>query len=152
MTTIEEYREKVKDYKNLIVENKKKHYSKNYKGFLKMVERHDKKPEIKKVKLMPEVLTYDFEEGCYIPIEIQHYNKKWNGINLKCLKQREDNQTKNIFGEYGSKFCLSNNGKICLSRKGKNVLEKKKNNEKNKIYTTHRETKRHANDGYDDDQ
>lgn len=121
-----DYRAMVKAHKEEINDLRKKHYTKRYKGFLKMLYRQDAKPDINKVVLSPQVLTWSSKKGAYVPVKIKFWNNKWNGMNLKTLTHRENNQTKDIFGVWAPTRTLNNDGKYVLTREGRKLLNKKK--------------------------
>lgn len=99
--------------------------SKNYKGFLKMERRQNSKPTIKKV-VIKGLFTYCSEEGKYVPLEAEHFNNHWNGMNLKVLCRRENNMLKSYTGMY-AKININKDGKHILSRHGKSILKNKIN-------------------------
>lgn len=124
--SIEAYRAIVQAHREEIRELRKKHQTKRFKGFLKMVQRQDNKPEIKKVVLKPEVLTWSRKKGVYVPVKIKFRNRKWNGMNLKELANRENNQTKDILGVWKPTRKLNNDGKYILTDEGRRVLNRKR--------------------------
>lgn len=100
-----------------------KHKSKLHKGFKKQVQRQDLKPDFAKVEINPIILSWDDDEGMYLPLKAQYYNRKWNGINLKNLYHSFTPVEPNSMY---SKRRINKEGKYTLSMHGKSILAKKR--------------------------
>ena len=106
---------------------KKKHYSKNYKGYLKQYKRQSNKGTVSEIEIKPIILTYDSDEGAYIPLVRRVRNTWVRDTNLDWLCSQNDNQTKEFF-YYNPKITLNSEGKAILGKRGKKILEKRKTN------------------------
>lgn len=100
-----------------------KHKSKLHKGFEKQVARQDAKPSIKYIEVKPTILSYDEEEGKYLPLKKTVWNNKWNGMNLKNIANSFSQTMPNWFNSHRR---LTKNGKYKLSIRGKQYLNRKK--------------------------
>lgn len=106
---------------------KKKHYSKNYKGYLKQYKRQLNKGAVSEIEIKPTILTYDSDDDAYIPL-IRRVRNTWiRNTNLDWLCSQNDNQTKEFF-HYNPKITLNSEGKAILGTRGKKILEKRKTN------------------------
>ncbi len=99
-----------------------KHKSKLYKGFEKQVRRQDAKPSDVEIKLPTAIELPTNFKGVYTHTLIVS-NSKWNGMNLKVLRNRLD--INRVGGMYG-KFTLTTDGKYKLSIHGKSLLRKRR--------------------------
>lgn len=99
-----------------------KHKSKLHKGFEKQVQRQDNKPNELKIKLPIAVKLPKNFKGKY-KHSITVYNSKWNGMNLKNLKNSFT--ILRVGGMYG-KFIINSEGKYKLSIHGKQLLKNKR--------------------------
>ena len=97
-----------------------KHKSKLYKGFEKQVKRQDAKPSEVEIILPCSIKLPKNFKGVYTH-SIVVSNNKWNGMNLKVLRNKFD--IIRVGGMYG-KFTIIN-GKYRLSFHGKSLLKKK---------------------------
>lgn len=99
-----------------------KHKSKLLLGFDKQCKRQNAKPSEVKIKLPIAIQLPKNFKGKY-----KHYmtvsNNKWNGMNLKNLRNNLVPTPKNSFNSYIS---IDSNGMHKLSVRGKNILRKKK--------------------------
>lgn len=108
------------------------HKSKLHKGFDKQCKRQDSKPSDVKINLPVMVDLPKNFKGKYTH-RIRVSNSKWNGMNLKCLRNRFN--INRVGGMYGW-FIIGSDGKYKLSMHGKQILKKKrakKNNLKTEI-------------------
>lgn len=104
-----------------------KHKSKLQKGFEKQVKRQNEKEDVVYLDLPISVKLPKNFKGTYThSIEVQ--NNKWNGMNLK--KLRNSFIIHRVGGMYG-RFSINENGKYILSRYGKELLKKKKARKQN---------------------
>lgn len=97
--------------------------SKLYKGFLKMVSRQNKKPEISRVPTG--IMSYSEKHGEYRELIQKHHNSKWNGTNLNCLCSSLNTSVAPTTGMY-TKRRINQDGKYILSMHGQQILKKKK--------------------------
>jgi len=97
-----------------------KHKSKLYKGFEKQVKRQDAKPSDLEIILPDAIKLPKKFKGTYTHT-LTVCNSKWNGMNLKCLKNSFN--INRVGGMYG-KFTLTSDGKYKLSIHGKSLLRK----------------------------
>lgn len=98
-----------------------KHKSKLHKGFDKQVKRQDAKPSEVEIILPCAIELPKNFKGVYTH-SITVSNNKWNGMNLKSLRNRFN--IIRVGGMYG-KFTVTN-GKYKLSIHGKSLLRKKR--------------------------
>lgn len=98
------------------------HRSRLHKGFIKQVIRQDKKPSIKYIQIYPVILSYDTEEGKYLPLCKCVFNNKWNGMNLKNIR---NSFQQTMPGWFNSHRSINKDGKYILSIRGKRYFKKK---------------------------
>ena len=65
---------------------KNKHQSKLYWGFMKMIADQNAKPSISQVDTG--LISWDEDEGEYLPLMQKFPNSRWNGMNLKELASK----------------------------------------------------------------
>lgn len=99
-----------------------KHYSKLLKGFNKMVVRQEAKEEEVIIQLPTSIKLPKNFKGEYIH-EIHVTNSRWNGMNLKELRNR---LIVNKVGGMYSPFYINKDGKYKLSLEGQRRLKKRK--------------------------
>jgi hypothetical protein len=100
-----------------------KHKSRLHKGLNKMVARQDAKPEFAYIQIIPIIMSFDEDDMKYKPLRRIAWNNKWNGMNLKQVRNRLQPTMPNWFNSYRR---VNEDGKYSLSYKGKQHLNRKK--------------------------
>jgi len=102
-----------------------KHKSKLHKGFDKMAARQDAKPQISVRDTGLLSIDENGDSLEMLPLMQKFYNNKWNGMNLKCLRNRF---AQTMPGWFNSRVSINKDGKYFLNTRGKQHLRRKKIN------------------------
>lgn len=108
---------------NRVAKERYKYWTKLYIGYLKQCADQDAKPEISSIDTG--LKSFDEEKYEYGPLMQKFWNNKWNGMNLKNLRNAA--RVPPSTGEYYSKFSINKEtGKYRLSYDGKQRLRKRR--------------------------
>ena len=101
-----------------------KYWSKLYKGILKQHTRQLLKPDVSKVTVYPEILSYSRKHGKYRPLKRKYLNRKFkNGIHdlvndsyFKVVRETDGMYTRCLKDRVTGRYTLSKHGKEYLNR------------------------------------